>query len=110
MITEIEINEEKITALLIGEIDHHNAPSIREKIDECIERQNPRVLTMDFSGVTFMDSSGIGLVMGRYKLLAAREGKLEIIGLSNHAYKVMRLAGLEKIATLKRECKEVITK
>lgn len=110
MTTEIEIIDKKIIAYLKGEIDHHNAPSIREKIDECIERQNPEVLIMDFSGVSFMDSSGIGLVMGRYKLLCQREGKLEIIGLSSHAYKVMKLAGLERIAILKKANKEAITK
>lgn len=58
---------------------------------------------LDFSGVTFMDSSGIGLVMGRYKICESMGASLEIHGLSRHAYKVMCLAGLQNLAVLKKK-------
>ena len=53
-----------VTACLIGEIDHHGAGKLREEIDTMLERNHPDTLILDFREVTFMDSSGIGLVMG----------------------------------------------
>ena len=64
--------------------------------------KSDKTVILDFSDVTFMDSSGIGLVMGRYKLLNELGGKLEVTGLSNNSYKVMRLAGLDRIANIKK--------
>ena len=59
----------------------------------------PEILVLDFKDVTFMDSSGIGLVMGRYKLMQSMDGELRIQNVSSHMKKVMRLAGLDKLAT-----------
>lgn len=106
MQTRIEINENFVTAYLSGEIDHHNAPEIREKIDECIISRKPKRLIIDFKDVTFMDSSGIGLVMGRYRLIENTDCKMAIINLSVHAYRVMQLAGMDKLAVLKKKPKE----
>ena len=60
-----------LTALLSGEIDHHWAAILREKIDERAAAAAPAILILDFSAVTFMDSSGIGLILGRHKLVSA---------------------------------------
>lgn len=96
----IETDAEKITASIEGELDHHTAKDIREKIDTAVEMNMPRVLILDFGRVTFMDSSGIGLVMGRYKTLSKTGARLRITGLSPQIYKVMKLAGIEKLAQL----------
>ena len=58
-----------LTIYLKGEIDHHTAREIREAADSLIQLNKPSVLRLDFSGVTFMDSSGIGLIMGRYRIM-----------------------------------------
>lgn len=63
-----------LTALLSGEIDHHWAAILREKIDERAAAAAPAILILDFSAVTFMDSSGIGLILGRHKLVSAMGG------------------------------------
>lgn len=102
MQVNIETEESAAVCYLSGELDHHNAPAVREKIDEFAVGFNPQSIVLDFGGVTFMDSSGIGLVMGRYKLLSAANCTLTVRNLSPHAYKVMRLAGLENIVTLKK--------
>ena len=102
MAIEINVTGEVVTAYLKGEIDHHTTLPIRLDIDERIECCRPQTVILDFSDVTFMDSSGIGLVMGRYKLLNELGGKLEVTGLSNNSYKVMRLAGLDRIANIKK--------
>jgi stage II sporulation protein AA (anti-sigma F factor antagonist) len=102
MSVKTEFNEEILFCRLNGEIDHHTALPIRLDIDERIEACRPQTVILDFSNVTFMDSSGIGLVMGRYKILNELGGTLEVTGLSDNSYKVMRLAGLDRIANIKK--------
>lgn len=99
MPVRIENQEGIITAFIMGDIDHHSAKEIRETIDFALESSLPETLILDFKDVTFMDSSGIGLVMGRYKLMQSMNGQLRIQNVSSHMKKVMRLAGLDKLAT-----------
>lgn len=102
MSVKIEFKDETLFCKLNGEIDHHTTLPIRLDIDERIENCRPQTVILDFSNVTFMDSSGIGLVMGRYKILNELGGTLEVTGLSDNSYKVMRLAGLDRIANIKK--------
>lgn len=97
---KVACSEGVMTAYLSGDIDHHNAKFMREIIDEAVTRQKPEELILDFRNVTFMDSSGIGLVMGRYKLLQITRSKLKVANVSSTTQKVMRLAGLDKLATI----------
>lgn len=108
MNVRMEISGTAVTAFLSGEIDHHNAPTIREAVDEYVSFRQPDTLVLDFADVTFMDSSGIGLVMGRYRLIEGKNCKLYIVNLSEHAYRVMQLARLEKIAVLKKKTRESV--
>lgn len=90
-----------LTAYLDGEIDHHNAKNLRTRIDDAVNRQRPQTLVLDFRGVSFMDSSGIGLVMGRYRQMQQiKNGRLQIAGVSQQTAKVMRLAGLDRLAKI----------
>lgn len=90
-----------VTAFLSGDIDHHTAAIMRETIDQTVESALPQKLIIDFKDVTFMDSSGIGLVMGRYKLIRSMGGEIEVQNVSAHIKKVMRLAGLDLLAVVK---------
>lgn len=104
MSVKIVTSQQKMTAYLDGEIDHHTAAGIREDIDSEIMLKHPEVLKLDFENVTFMDSSGVGLVMGRYRTLSLSGGKLIVSNLSPQLYKIMKLSGIEKIASInKRE-------
>ena len=96
MSVKITQNGEVVTAYLEGEIDHHSAGELRREID-C-----PTMLVLDFKDVTFMDSSGIGLVMGRYKLLKPLGAELHVTNTSPQIGKVMKLAGLDRLARLDR--------
>lgn len=96
----IEKHDAVITAYIIGDIDHHTAKEIREEIDMNVEGSLPEVLILDFKDVTFMDSSGIGLVMGRYKLMQSVGGEVRVANLSDHIRKVMKLAGLDRLAVI----------
>ena len=96
----IEADEKALTVFLSGEIDHHSAAEIRSDIDLAIERYKPERLILDFGEVTFMDSSGIGLVMGRCKIMKLIDGSVEIANASSAIKKVMRLSGLEMIVKI----------
>lgn len=100
MSINIETDNGVVEVYLSGEIDHHSAADLRERIDEAIGAITPQRVILDFRGVTFMDSSGIGLVMGRYKLLEGTGAVLELRGLSSPVKRVMRLAGLDRIAVM----------
>ncbi|MBQ6830798.1 MAG: anti-sigma factor antagonist [Clostridia bacterium] len=102
MVIRMDVSPQVITVWLSGELDHHAAHSLREQVDAAIERSVAKVLRLDFSGVTFMDSSGIGLIMGRYRLMTARGGRLLVVGASERLLRVMKLAGLEKLPVWER--------
>ncbi|MGN0468660.1 MAG: anti-sigma factor antagonist [Acutalibacteraceae bacterium] len=106
MSAKIEYRQNEIRVYLDGEIDHHSASLIRISIDDAIISKRPQLLVLDFGKVTFMDSSGIGLVMGRYKLMKSVGGRIRAENLSASAYKVMKLAGLERLGEIKQ--REVI--
>lgn len=82
---------------LEGEIDQSCAVEIRTDIDREIQLKNVRNLILDFAGVTFMDSSGIGVIIGRYKQIKARGGKTMIIRARPQVDKILELSGLKKI-------------
>lgn len=82
---------------LSGELDHHNAEEVRVKIDDRIDRDNIENVILNFSGVTFMDSSGIGAVVGRYKKISNRGGNLYLAATNKNISKVFELAGLYKL-------------
>ena len=89
--------DKEFTAFLSGEIDHHSAPKIREKIDFQLNSVKPESLILDFSGVTFMDSSGVGLVMGRYKNAQRLNCSTCVCGLRERDLRIMKMSGLEKL-------------
>ena len=84
---------------LSGELDHNSAESVRVKVDDRIDKDNIIKVILNFSGVTFMDSSGIGAVVGRYKKICNRGGKLCITEVNKNVDKIFELAGLYKLIT-----------
>lgn len=99
-----------LTVYIQGELDHHSAKEIRSRIDGEILRREPNFLELDFSAVTFMDSSGIGLVMGRYKIMSERGGKVVILNPTPPIKKVMLISGIGKLAKIVNTPKEVENK
>jgi len=83
-----------MTVALTGEIDHHTAKPMREEIDFELIKKKPDKLILDFSGVTFMDSSGVGLVMGRYKTALPLGCKTAVTGLKERDRRIMQMSGL----------------
>ena len=86
-----------LTAHLMGELDHHTAAPIRNEIDAAVLAARSTRLVLDLSRLSFMDSSGIGLIMGRYRLMASLEGEVRIQGANPRMERMIRLAGLDKL-------------
>ena len=89
--------QDTLTAYLAGELDHHNAAAIREAVDEMVEGALPKPLVLDFEKVPFMDSSGIGLIMGRYRTMESVGGSLMVEHVSPQLKKLMNLGGLSRL-------------
>ncbi len=100
MAAQITYQKGKMLVCLEGDLDHHSAAIIRAGIDDAILVNRPKTLALDFSGITFMDSSGIGLVMGRYRLMQSLGGEIIMQNLPDNIKKVMRLAGLDKLGKI----------
>ena len=88
---------------LKGDIDHHSAVSVRSGIDTLLYRVRPRRLYLDLSGVDFMDSSGLGLIMGRYALMKEIGGDVVVCEPTAGVERVLRLAGLERVVRIERK-------
>ena len=92
--------------VLSGDIDHHRAAVIRQNIDAALCEEQPSLLELDFSAVSFMDSSGIGLIMGRYRLQNSWGGRLVVTNVPQHIQKLMHLAGLGSLPIFEETAKE----
>lgn len=95
---DFEVRNQSLIIHMKEDLDHHNAIFIREQADKLIEQKNIKKVIFDFSKVSFMDSSGIGVIMGRYKkLLHVGGGTLAVIGVSERIDRILKLSGLYKI-------------
>lgn len=90
-------DKNKLTVLLHGEIDHHGARQVRDIIDTQILKAMPKVVVMDFTNVTFMDSSGIGLVLARAKFSRDCGASLYVEGVDRSTRRILSLAGIKTI-------------
>lgn len=91
----------RITAALFGDIDHHSARELRSDIDDVIARSRPELLILDFENVGFMDSSGVGLVLGRMRAVSAVGGQLLIKNAHGEIADMFRLSGLSRLIVAK---------
>jgi len=96
---KLEKKIERLTLLLRldGELDMHTASMVRQAIDLEIEKRGIRTVILNLQDVQFVDSSGLGVIIGRYKKLLPLGGKLKITNVPPHIYKIMELSGLPKI-------------
>ena len=93
-------SENTLTAFIACEVDHHTARRIRETIDERLFLCKPTELILDFLGVRFMDSSGVGLILGRSETAASIGAKLKIRSASPTLMKILRLSGVGRVENI----------
>ena len=82
-----------------GELDHHTAAALRENVERKIKTTNASNIIFNFSGLKFMDSSGIGVIMGRYKTVKLLGGKMIIFGAGRQAKRILEMSGIDKIVS-----------
>ena len=87
----------QLTVALTGEIDHHSAKKYIEVIEGKIEAYIPDVCTLDFRDVAFMDSSGIGVILGRYRQLRDRGGQVGVIHMNPHIQRIFQMSGMDRV-------------
>jgi stage II sporulation protein AA (anti-sigma F factor antagonist) len=95
--TIYDIYQRCLIIRLNDELDHHNAVRIRDKADKLIERNHIKHIIFDFSGASFMDSAGIGVIMGRYKKVIFIGGKTAVANVNGTVDRIFKLSGLYKI-------------
>lgn len=100
---QLRLRENTLTALLFGEIDHHSAREIREEIDLTAMRVRPAQLVLDFGGVQFMDSSGVGLILGRCKIMQMWQGHVIVQNMPPKLERIVSLAGLTDLCEFRME-------
>lgn len=88
---------------IIEEIDHHTTEKIRRKIDNEITRYMPRKVILDFNKVSFMDSAGIGMLIGRYKMMKLIGGSLEVVNISKTVKRILEMSGINKIIPMEEK-------
>lgn len=87
-------NGETLIIELGGEMDHHSASNIRSRVDAMLDSGEFRELVLNFSNVSFMDSSGLGVVLGRYKKITSLGGKMRIENVPKQIDRILRMAGV----------------
>ena len=98
-----EVQENCLTIFLPGELDHHNAEEIRKRSDYLIDQNHIRYVIFDFKDTTFMDSSGIGVIMGRYKRIYMLGGEVCAVHTSERMKKILTMSGVTRIMQIYEE-------
>jgi stage II sporulation protein AA (anti-sigma F factor antagonist) len=86
-----------LTVYLKGELDHHAVTKVKETIDMQLVKSPIKQLILDMNAVSFMDSSGIGLIAGRYNKMKSLGGSMKIINPGLNILKVLKMSGLSKL-------------
>jgi stage II sporulation protein AA (anti-sigma F factor antagonist) len=94
---------------ILGELDHHSAEYARQKIDAEILKSTTRNIIFDFSKLSFMDSSGIGIIMGRYKNIRKLNGMAAIINTNTHIKRLLEMSGVLKLIPIYHNIDEAVT-
>ncbi|QEK12460.1 anti-sigma F factor antagonist [Crassaminicella thermophila] len=93
---------------LNGELDHHTAEEIRDEIDKEIDNNNVKNIIFDLEDMHFMDSSGIGVVIGRYKKVQKLGGQAAVINMNNRVERIFKMSGLFNIVKKFENKKEAL--
>lgn len=85
---------------IIGELDHHYSEYVRQKVDAQIMKSTIKNIIFDLSKLSFMDSSGIGVIIGRYKNIQNLKGKAAIVSTHSHINRILHATGILKIMNI----------
>ncbi len=103
-----DIDNNILIVSINGEIDHHTAEEIRNDIERKFYNANVKNMIFDFSNVTFMDSSGIGMIIGRYKYVKNFGGNVVVCNVNNTFDRIFKISGLYKIIKCYKNREEAV--
>lgn len=98
-----QVQENCLTIFLPREVDHHNAEEIRRNTDTLIDKNHIKYIIFDFLDTDFMDSSGIGVIMGRYKMIKLIGGEVWAVHTNIRMKKILKMSGMTKIIQIYEE-------
>ncbi|CAH2212445.1 anti-sigma F factor antagonist [Tepidibacter aestuarii] len=104
-----KIDNRNLIVELYGELDHHIASEVREEIDMAIDKNSIKNVIFDLKNMNFMDSSGVGVIIGRYKKLSETGGKVVVLNLNKHVKRIFDLSGIDKIIGIYNDYEEAIS-
>lgn len=96
------LQDKQLTIALNGEIDHHSAKNALHNIGDKINQFMPMVCILDFKGISFMDSSGIAIVIHTYRRMKELGGKLKLKNLTQQPWRVLHASGVDRIVETER--------
>nr|WP_272893622.1 anti-sigma F factor antagonist [Heyndrickxia oleronia] len=96
----MEVKQKVLCIRLSGELDHHSAESLRENVTQAIENYQIQHLVLNLEQLTFMDSSGLGVILGRYKQIKQKNGEMVVCAISPAVKRLFEMSGLFKIIRL----------
>lgn len=105
---KFQMTDKILIASAFGELDHHSASAVRDEIDETMEAFQCLHLVLDFEKVTFMDSSGIGVVLGRYNKVTKKGGRIFLAGCSEFVEKILYMAGVFTVVDKQKNVEDAI--
>ncbi|MBS4209699.1 anti-sigma F factor antagonist [Bacillus sp. FJAT-50079] len=97
---DLEVRQKVLCIRLSGELDHHTAGEVKDKVTEAIEKYNIVHLVLNLEKLLFMDSSGLGVILGRYKQIKLRHGEMVVCAISPPIKRLFDMSGLFKIIKL----------
>lgn len=104
MNNDFQIVDSDLFIQMPKEIDHHESIRLRERADNYIERKHINTIVFDFQNTVFMDSSGIGVIVGRYKKISLLGGNIKAIHVNERIKKIFMISGLYKIVDISDDC------
>lgn len=99
---ELEQHRKALIVRLKGELDHHTAEVLKARMEDAIERGDARNVVLSLKELSFMDSSGLGVILGRYRQISARGGKMVVCDVAPQLVRLFEMSGLFKIVRMEK--------
>lgn len=100
---DIEHRGEALIVRLKGELDHHTAESLKSKMEKALEQSDCHHIILSMKDLSFMDSSGLGVILGRYKQIKGRGGQMVVCDVNTSVYKLFEMSGMFKIMAVEQD-------
>jgi stage II sporulation protein AA (anti-sigma F factor antagonist) len=106
---EIEHDSKALIVRLKGELDHHTAETVKVRMEEALQQSSSSHVILSLKDLSFMDSSGLGVILGRYRLVTGKGGKMVVCDVNSSVYRLFEMSGLFKIVSVKDNEKQAIS-